>query len=89
MWKKGTKMLSEARHSKKIALFISVTGIGAIFFLEVFASWALMVRMRLQKSEDFTKSEPTFFLCSIFRTGRDSSLASLIDDRLNRPLNTR
>jgi hypothetical protein len=62
MWKKGTKMLSEASHSKKkIALFISGIIIGAIFFMEVFASWALMLRMRLQKSADFTKSEPTFF----------------------------
>jgi hypothetical protein len=55
-------MLSEPSHSKKKnALFISVTIIGAIFFLEVFTSWALMLRMRLEKKENFTISEPTYF----------------------------
>src|SRR5262249_36232068 len=61
-WEKGIKMLSGPSHlKKKSALFISVTVIGAIFFLEVFASWALMLRMRLQRAENFTKSEPTYF----------------------------
>ena len=46
---------------KKNALFISVTVIGVIFFLEVFASWALMLRMRLKRAESFTESEPTYF----------------------------
>src|SRR5262245_60619695 len=55
-------MMSEHNHSKKrIALFISVTIIGAIFFLEVLTSWAFMLRMRLAKTESFTKSEPTYF----------------------------
>src|SRR5262245_58404072 len=55
-------MLSEPSPSKKrIALFISVTVIAAIFLLEVLASWALMLTMRLQKEEHFTKSEPTYF----------------------------
>src|SRR5262245_14113953 len=55
-------MLSEPSLSKKrIALFISVTIVGAIFFLEVFASWALLLRMRLQKGENFTKNEPSYF----------------------------
>jgi hypothetical protein len=56
------KMLSEPSHSKKKnAIFIAITVIGAIFFLEVLASWALILRMRLAKTENFTKYEPTYF----------------------------
>ena len=47
--------------SEQNAVFTAVTVIGALFFLEVFASWALMLRMRLQKAENFTKSELTYF----------------------------
>jgi hypothetical protein len=47
--------------SKQNAVFAAVTVIGALFFLEVFASWALMLRMRLRKTEIFTKSELTYF----------------------------
>src|SRR5262245_55114753 len=62
MWEKSIKMLPEPSYSKKRnALFISVAVVGAIFFLEIFASWALMLRMRLQKGEYFTKTEPTYF----------------------------
>ena len=70
-------MLSEPSHSKKKnALFISVTVIGAIFFLEVFASWALMLRMRLHRVENFTKSELTYFsLLNIpYKTGQKLGL---------------
>lgn len=34
--------------------------VGALFLLEAFASWALLLRMRLSNA-DFTKSEPTYF----------------------------
>ena len=47
--------------SEQNAVFIAVTVIGALFFLEVFASWALLLRMRLGKTENFTKSELTYF----------------------------
>jgi hypothetical protein len=58
---KGKKMLSQQNSSKKkIALFAAITLIGTLFFLELFASWALMLRMRLAKTEDFTRSEPTY-----------------------------
>jgi hypothetical protein len=60
--RKGVKMLPESSHSKKkFTLFVFVMVVGAIFFLEVCASWALILRMRLQKSENFTKTEPTYF----------------------------
>jgi hypothetical protein len=49
------------RSKKKNALFAAITLVGTLFFLEMFASWALMLRMRLAKSENFTKSEPTYF----------------------------
>jgi hypothetical protein len=89
MWEKGIKMLPEPSYSKKgNALFISVAVVCAIFFLEILASWALMLRMRLQKSEYFTKTEPRIFLCSTFPIRRASSLASLIDP-LHCHLNTR
>ena len=40
--------------------------VGALFLLEAFASWALLLRMRLSNA-DFTKSEPTYFsLLNIF-----------------------
>jgi hypothetical protein len=46
---------------KKNTLFAAIALVGTLFFLEMFASWALMLRMRLAKSENFTKSEPTYF----------------------------
>jgi hypothetical protein len=46
---------------KRNAPFAAIMVVGALFLLEVFASWALMLRMRLQKAEDFTKTEPTYF----------------------------
>jgi hypothetical protein len=46
---------------KKNTLFAAITLVGTLFFLEMFASWALMLRMRLAKSENFTKYEPTYF----------------------------
>src|SRR5215813_13804941 len=46
---------------KKNALFAAVTVVSALFFLEAFASWALILRMRVANTENFTKSEPTYF----------------------------
>jgi hypothetical protein len=46
---------------KKNTLFAAIALVGTLFFLEMFASSALMLRMRLAKSENFTKSEPTYF----------------------------
>src|SRR5262245_56350755 len=46
---------------KKKAFFVAITMVGALFFLEGFASWAVILRMRLQKTEHFTKTEPTYF----------------------------
>src|SRR5262249_50798654 len=82
-------MLPEPSYSKKRnALIISVAVVGAIFFLEIFASWALMLNMRLQKGEYFTKTEPTYFsLLNIpFKVGLkvglfDQSLASPFEYR--------
>jgi hypothetical protein len=55
------KMPSDQRFSKeRTALFAAITVIGTLVFLELFASWALMLRMRLAKNESFTKSEPTY-----------------------------
>jgi hypothetical protein len=47
--------------AKKNALFATITVVGAVFFLEAFTSWALMLRMRLANYENFTKTEPTYF----------------------------
>jgi hypothetical protein len=47
--------------NKKNALFAAITVVGALFFLEAFASWALMLRMRIANIENFTQSEPTYF----------------------------
>jgi hypothetical protein len=53
---------ARARSSKtKNVLFAAIAIVGALICLEVFASWALMLRMRLAKTENFTKSEPTYF----------------------------
>jgi hypothetical protein len=54
-------MLSKPSSKKKTALFALITVVGALFFLEAFASFALLFRMRLQHTENFTKSEPTYF----------------------------
>ena len=45
---------------KRNALFAAIMVVGALFFLEAFASWALLLRMRLSNA-DFAKSEPTYF----------------------------
>jgi hypothetical protein len=45
---------------KRNALFAAITLIGTLVFLEIFTSWALMLRMRVANIEDFTKSEPTY-----------------------------
>jgi hypothetical protein len=46
---------------KRNALFAAIMVVGALFLLEAFASWALLLRMRLQKTEYFTETEPTYF----------------------------
>jgi hypothetical protein len=46
---------------KKNALFAAVTIVSALVFLEAFASWALMLRIRVTNTENFTKFEPTYF----------------------------
>jgi hypothetical protein len=46
---------------KKNALFAVITVAGALFVLEAFTSWALMLRMRLANHETFTQTEPTYF----------------------------
>jgi hypothetical protein len=53
-------MRSESSPSKKTALFAAVTAVAALVFLEAFASFALLLRMRL-KDEPFARSEPTYF----------------------------
>jgi hypothetical protein len=53
--------LDQSSSKKKKALFAVITVVGALFILEVFASWALMLRMRLANSEKFTQTEPTYF----------------------------
>jgi hypothetical protein len=58
---KGAAMLSESSPlKKKTALFAAVTAVAALFFLEAFASFAVLLRMRL-KHEPFTRDEPTYF----------------------------
>src|SRR5262249_2486879 len=46
---------------KKTALFAAIVVVIALFFLEAFASWALMLRLRIANNQNFTKSEPTYF----------------------------
>jgi hypothetical protein len=54
-------MLSEPSSKKKTALFAAIMVVGALVFLEVFASFAQLLRMRLAHAENFTKFEPTYF----------------------------
>ena len=54
-------MLSEPLSKKKTALFAAIAAVGALIFLEVFASWFQLLRMRLAQTENFTKVEPTYF----------------------------
>jgi hypothetical protein len=53
--------LDQSSSKKKNAVFAVITVVGALFFLEASASWALMLRMRLANYEKFTQTEPTYF----------------------------
>jgi len=46
---------------KRKALFAAIAVVTALFFLEAFSSWALMLRMRIANNQSFTKSELTYF----------------------------
>ena len=54
-------MLSEPLPKKKTSLFAAIAAVGALVFLEVFASFAQLLRMRLAHTENFTEFEPTYF----------------------------
>jgi hypothetical protein len=82
-------MLPEpGRSKKKNALFTATIVIGVLFFMELFASWTLMFRMRLAKTENFTKSEPTYF--SLFNIPYKAGLKfGLFDRSLESPFEYR
>src|SRR6516164_6933785 len=46
---------------QKKALYAAITVIAVLLLLEALASWALVLRMRLANSENFTRAEPTYF----------------------------
>jgi len=43
----GERQKMQSSSKKKNALFAAITVVGALIFMEIFASWALMLRMRV------------------------------------------
>ena len=75
----ATGLVEMKASKKKKALFAAIGVVTALFFLGAFASWALMLRMRIANNQIFTKSEPTYFSLINIPYGAESRLVFLVN----------